>query len=499
MLMTVFLKVLSMSMTASFVIVVVLLARFLLRRSPRIFSYILWTVVLFRLLCPISVASPVSLVPREVLGNIPNAQPEISEPAEEPQQESRPLQVLQPNTTGETVGKEMDPSASGRTALQPILCGLWLTGIAGIWAYSALSYLRLRRKLSNAVPLRDNIYISDHIPSPCVAGSLRQRIYLPASLSAEEQPYIIAHEQHHIRRGDPFIRFLAFTALTIHWFNPLVWLSFQLLVKDMEMSCDEAVLRKLGPEIRGDYSQSLLNLAVGRSPVTWTPLTFGENDTEARIKNVLRWRKSTAWTVMAALVLSTAVSVCALTDPVAEVLEEQPAQSVEIGHMLQNENAESSMELNESQMRVLERCLKNVASSEIYEDAYGAMRSGFTVALVVDSAEYILRYGHRQGESYVTLGQNGSDIVYIVENEQLKQCLYHFYISDGAIDMHFTELPEDAHLRSSHHAEGCNVNLYDYYCHTCEQLETAVVSFYCGCGNCIVFWRKESLEILSKK
>ena len=169
---------------------------------------------------------------------------------------------------------------------------IWLLGIATMAIYSAVSYFSLRRKLVGSILLRDNIYLADGIGSPFVMGFIRPKIYLPSALSEQEQSYIILHEQHHIRRGDHITKALAFIALCIHWFNPLVWVAFVLSSKDMEMSCDEAVVKKLGEGIRADYSASLLSLATGRRIIAGTPLAFGEGDTKSRIKNMLNWKEA---------------------------------------------------------------------------------------------------------------------------------------------------------------------------------------------------------------
>lgn len=163
---------------------------------------------------------------------------------------------------------------------------VWVAGMAVMTAYSAAAYRKLRKKLLIAVPLRENIYIADDIMSPFVVGLFRPKIYLPCNLGEREQEYIILHEQHHIRRLDHLAKALAFLALTVHWFNPLVWLAFVLAGRDMEMSCDEAVIRTLGSDVRADYSASLLTLATGRRIIAGTPLAFGEGDTKGRINNL---------------------------------------------------------------------------------------------------------------------------------------------------------------------------------------------------------------------
>ncbi|MBP3479797.1 MAG: hypothetical protein J6K03_10035, partial [Oscillospiraceae bacterium] len=211
---------------------------------------------------------------------------------------------------------------------------IWLLGIGAMAVYSMFSYILLRRKLVGAVLLRDNIYLADGIDSPFVMGLFRPKIYLPSALSEQEQGYIILHEQHHIRRGDHLVKALAFIALCIHWFNPLVWVAFILSSKDMEMSCDEAVVKKLGEDIRADYSASLLSLATGRRIIAGTPLAFGEGDTKSRIKNMLSWKKPKVWLVAAATLAVVAVVVFCGTNAdkrsTVEVRQTENSISVEL-------------------------------------------------------------------------------------------------------------------------------------------------------------------------
>ena len=193
-----------------------------------------------------------------------------------------------------------------------ILTLIWLAGMALLLAYSLVSLLRLRRRLVGAVRLRDNIYLADHIPSPFVMGLIRPKIYLPSDLRETERGYILRHEQYHIRRRDHLVKFLSFLALCIHWFNPLVWAAFVLSGKDMEMSCDEAVVKALGEEIRADYSASLLSLATGRRIVAGMPLAFGEGDTGSRIRNLLSWKRPRPWVMaVCAVVCVGLIALCA--------------------------------------------------------------------------------------------------------------------------------------------------------------------------------------------
>jgi len=314
-LMDLFPKILDMSITASIVVLVVIAARLLLKKAPKVISYALWGVVLLRLLCPFSFESAISIVPNvpEIeQTNLNTALPDIDFETYSDWEANRI--TLEQSTGSESVNVTIKHSADPTLYLSII----WIAGIAAMLAYSVVSYIRLRRKFSIAVPLRDNIFIADDVKSPFVVGFVRPRIYLPGGLGEKEQEYIILHEQHHICRGDHIVKLLAFAALSIHWFNPLVWLAFVLSSKDMEMSCDEAVIRKAGEEIRADYSASLLTLATGRRIFAGAPLAFGEGDTTGRIKNLSAWKKPVLWVVIAAVIGCVLLAACLLTNRIAQ-------------------------------------------------------------------------------------------------------------------------------------------------------------------------------------
>ena len=306
-------ELLRINLVASFVILIVLAARLILKRAPKVFSYALWTIVLIRLLIPVSIPSPVSVIPDTPAASgavINSALPEIEfETLRDREQNYYESQNTSSEDVQVYVSRTMEPMV--------YLSLAWLVGIAGMLLYSGISYLKIRNKFQIAVPLRDNIWIADDIKSPFVIGFLKPKIYLPNNLGEQEQEYIILHEQHHIRRFDHVIKALAFLALTIHWFNPLVWIAFVLACKDMEMSCDEAVIRKLGEEVRADYSASLLTLATGHRIIAGTPLAFGEGDTKGRIKNLAKWKKPAVWVLVLTIIICLILGVCLLTDRVS--------------------------------------------------------------------------------------------------------------------------------------------------------------------------------------
>lgn len=329
----IFLKILNMSLTASIVILFVLLARLFLKKAPKIFSYVLWAVVLFRLICPISVSAGVSVLglfeatAAEKSGITSTVEYVPSDIAHTEYPEIH-LPTLGSNSVIADVNEAINenlPQGREQLAADPLeatisfMTYIWLAGMLVMLTYGVVSYGRLRRRLVGAALFRENIYLADHITSPFVMGLIHPRIYLLSSLGEKEQEYIILHEKYHIRRGDHIIKALSFVALCIHWFNPLVWLAFVLSGKDMEMSCDEAVVRKIGQDIRADYAASLLNLATGRRILAGTPLAFGEGDTKGRIKNLAEWKKpSLVIMLAAALVCVIAIVICAVNPKEAD-------------------------------------------------------------------------------------------------------------------------------------------------------------------------------------
>ncbi|MGN1100944.1 MAG: M56 family metallopeptidase, partial [Huintestinicola sp.] len=288
-----FLKILSMSATAVLTAAAVMLLRLLLKPVPKIFSYILWTAVFVRLLIPFSLPLPTSEIspitpvtirtePYTYDINYNSAAPlsaGIKSPAE--------ISVC----TSETISEYR----ASKTALDILSC-IWLSGVLITTARWIYSYLRLRRSLKDAAPHWQNIYTSDKISAPFIFGILPPRIYLPEGLSANRRELVILHEKYHIRRLDHIVKLVMYLALCIHWFNPVVWLSFKLCEGDMEMSCDEAVTGNMNKSEKADYSEALLEAAPKKAAAFTAG--FSESGTKRRIKNVLKFRKPALWIML---------------------------------------------------------------------------------------------------------------------------------------------------------------------------------------------------------
>lgn len=305
----VFLKIVNMSISALWLIPAVLILRLLLKKAPRWITLLLWAMVAFQLLCPFSLESRFSLIPSAetispniMLDGTPSVQTGI--PAVN--------DALNP-----LVQKAFTPDPfAGANPLQiwiPVFSALWLAGMAVMLLYTCLSCWRLHRKVSTAVLLRDNVFQSEHVPSPFVLGILKPKIYLPFSLTGTEQSYVIAHEQAHLRRRDHWWKALGFLLLSVHWFNPLVWLSYVLFCRDVELACDEKVIEYLGDEQKADYAQALLTCSVHRPGVT--ALAFGEVGVKERVKSVLHYKNPSCWAVIAGVMVCVAAAVFFLTDP----------------------------------------------------------------------------------------------------------------------------------------------------------------------------------------
>ncbi len=305
-----FLEVLNRSLAASWLVLAVLGLRLALGKAPRWVHVLLWGIVAVRLLCPVSIRSELSLIPE------PQPIPPQIMMAEEPRV-STGVDVLDGiinPTLQESFRPKPGGSANPLKILMAVAGQVWLLGAAAMALYTLLSYGLLRRRVATAVRLRENIYESKAVGSPFVLGLFRPNIYLPQGM--EEPGYVIAHEQAHIRRRDHWWKPLGFALLALHWFNPLMWAGYWLLCRDIELACDEMVIRTLDGEARADYSQALLRFSISRRSIAACPLAFGEVGVRDRVKSILHYKKPTLWILLAAIVGCLGLCLCFLTDPV---------------------------------------------------------------------------------------------------------------------------------------------------------------------------------------
>lgn len=306
-----FLDIVNMSISAGWLVLAVLALRLILKKAPKWVNVLLWGIVAVKLISPFSIESTLSLIPsKETISPeiMMDWTPEISTGVEALDQVVNPVIYT-------SFAPNPGTSANPLQILIAVAANLWLLGVLILLAYTAISYLSLRLKLRTAVILRDNIFQCETVSSPFVLGILKPKIYLPYSMDGNNLNHVVAHEQAHIKRKDHWWKPLGFLLLTIYWFNPLMWVAYILLCRDIELACDEKVIAELGNEQRADYTQALVACAVNRRMIAACPLAFGEVCVKDRVKSIMNYRKPTFWIIAVTLVVCVVVAVCFLTDP----------------------------------------------------------------------------------------------------------------------------------------------------------------------------------------
>ena len=306
------LTVLNMSLTASYVIIFVMLIRLPLKKVPKVISYALWGVVAFRLIIPFSFESMFSLMPQNT-NTVPILHDIIYQ--QSPQINSG-IEVVDSFVSQSLPAPTVVASVNPLQIYTEIVAYIWVIGIIVLFVYSFVSIFVLKRQLNSAELIEKNIYEAKNLKTPFVLGLIRPKIYLPVGLNVEERSYILLHEQTHIHRKDHIIKILAFLILSIHWFNPLVWIAFMLMSTDMELSCDERVLKEMNEDVKRPYANSLLSLATGRHILNGSPLAFGEGNLKGRIRNVLNYKKPRFWVIVFSIIIVIAIGIGLMANPI---------------------------------------------------------------------------------------------------------------------------------------------------------------------------------------
>ena len=314
-----FLKTLNMSIAASWLILAVVMLRFALKKAPKWIAVLLWGVVAVRLVVPFSFESALSLIPSAETFNAHNIQyetPAISSGIPAVNNAVNPVQ-------GETFATNPAASVNPLYVWTFIVSVIWLIGIAAMLLYAVISYVRVRQSVGESVPYEGDIFLCDHVKSPFILGLVRPKIYLPSSMDAASMEPVIAHEKAHLTRCDHWWKPVGFLILTVHWFNPLCWIAYVLLCRDIELACDEKVIRQMDLNGKKQYSTALLEFSTGRRLVTICPLAFGEVGVKERVKNVLNYKKPAFWLIVVAIIACGVVTVCFATNPKQELPQEQ--------------------------------------------------------------------------------------------------------------------------------------------------------------------------------
>ncbi len=313
-----FLKILNMSVTASWLAVAVAVLRLVFRKAPKALRVLLWALVGLRLILPISFESKLSLIPTREPITPETIYVGSSEQLTNPAQDSiAPL----PQQNSETDPSQQSDSVDG-TNLVKIASILWISGALGMLIYAAISYLMLARKTSARIPMGNRIYLCDNVNTPFILGIFCPKIILPSRIEDRFVHHVIAHETAHLKRKDHWWKPLGYTILCLHWFNPFVWGAYVLLCRDIELACDEKAIRKMPMKERADYTETLLSCSISRNAIAACPLAFGEIAVKDRIKAVLNYKKPTFWVIILTCATSVAVAAGLLTDPVGTGLKD---------------------------------------------------------------------------------------------------------------------------------------------------------------------------------
>ncbi len=305
----VFLKILNMTWGASWLILAVIVLRLLLKKAPRWISCLLWGLVAVRLICPVSIESALSLIPSgKVVPETADMQPHIDTGIAVINNTINPAMSVA-YATSEEAGEHIM-----HNVLSAAFC-IWIVGMAVMMLYAFISYIAVRRKVSASIRLKDNIMLCDEVKTPFILGMIRPLIYVPSALEGERMEMVCAHERAHISRRDHWWKPIGFALLSVYWFNPLCWLAYILLCRDIEAACDEKVIKDKDRDYMALYSQTLLELSISGKIITACPLAFGETGVKSRIKGILNYKKPAFWIIIIALIACIIVAVCFLTNP----------------------------------------------------------------------------------------------------------------------------------------------------------------------------------------
>lgn len=413
-----FLKIVNMSISASWVVVAVLALRFCLKKAPKWVNVLLWGIVAVRMVFPFSIESVLSLIP-----SAETISPTIMMEQTPSVQTGVPAlnHVINPVISG-SFTPVPGASANPLQIWIPVLTGIWLFGIAALFLYSAVSYWRLRRKVCEAVILRGNLYQSEKVCSPFVLGIIKPKIYLPYHMDSRKMDHVIAHEQTHIRRKDHWWKPLGFLLLTIHWFNPLMWFSYVLLCRDIELACDEKVIREMGNEQRADYTQALVACSVNRRLIAACPLAFGEIGVKERVKSVMNYKKPAFWIVLASVIVCAVIAVCFLTNPIGFQFDVSANTIVSANHFdMRNADDPVAIEMTPAQISELNSRLAGVKNCK-RSDKYAGLTPGYQISAQMQDGSYIRISGYSLSDNtMVDIEQNGKR--YAVSDREFQEYL----------------------------------------------------------------------------
>lgn len=428
----IFLKLANMSITASWLILAVLVLRWVLKKVPKAFHCMLWGLVGIRLLCPISIESVFSLIPSAEV--IPSDILYTNKPGIESGID-RVNQVVNPILT-ESLAPNLGDSVNPLQVVTAVASFIWVLGMVGLLLYILGTYIRLKWQVREAVRLEGDIFRSERATSPFVLGVIKPRIYIPYGLQGEELSCVIAHERAHIKRKDHWIKPGGFLLLTVYWFNPLVWVAYNLLCRDIEFACDERVMREIGMDKKKLYSKALLNCSVSHRKIAACPLAFGEVGVKQRIQNVLSYKKPTFWLLLVAVLACVVCMVCFMTVPreQTEDVSKQAESGLDVS--FEGEENESRSETLPTELAILQS-----PPTMLLQDSLSSRLDYFAV----DAGTYSWQY--KDGEMMTGVEAGGNVPQIAVKGQEWLQLVSYNKLDYVPYTLHFSMEPDRITVR----------------------------------------------------
>ncbi len=415
-----FISLFNMSITAGWLVLAVILLRFLLKKAPKWINAVLWAFVGFRLICPFSFESIFSLVPST--DTVPHDiiySPTPSIHSGIPAINSTVNPII-----SETFSPDVTASVNPIQIVLFVAVFVWIIGIAAMLIYSGVSFFRLNNKVREGVVLKDNIWLCDRIDTPFILGLIKPRIFLPSGMTESDTEYVIAHENAHLKRRDHWWKPLGFILLTVYWFNPMMWIAYILLCRDIELACDEKVIKKMGADIKKLYSEALINCSVSRRTISACPLAFGETGVKGRIKSVLSYKKPTLWIIIIAVISCIVVGVCFLTNPKTDLKKTNPE--------LDKAVSQAIFEINEVTLDILEFNSAEYPEFECTAEGhiiYGIEEEGDNVTVYLQ--ERFSGFGFKNGYFMEQTGHFTPAVYTFVKNDNSYTLINYEYPVDG--------------------------------------------------------------------
>lgn len=427
----VFLQIANISITAGWIVIAVILLRLLFKKAPKWVNCLLWGIVGLRLVFPFSIESVFSLIPSVNTISAPTSYNPLNASIETG---FSAVDTTVNGYIGDHFVEGVTVSANAFSNITTVLSYIWIAGVIIMLIYAGISYIRLKNKMRTSTPLRDNIRQSENVASPFILGIIKPKIYLPYSIDNDEAECIIAHEKAHLKRFDHIIKPLAFIILSVYWFNPLMWVAYILLCRDIELACDEKVINSMAAEERQSYSLALLQNSVNRRSVSACPLAFGEVGVKQRIKSVMSYKKPTLWIIIIAVILCIIASVCFLTDPKTDSLKFKDVYVNSASITDNSKPQEEPYELFEAEKLSLGNSLEKIKAKKMKIDGELGTPS-YSISITVPGIPDIIIYYYNDN-SFTSLYYKNE--YYIIDDKSFNTYIYNLCTNnnkDSTVDI----------------------------------------------------------------